>query len=317
MEGTIKDEIAEGVGLKIIDDREMEHRTVVGFNGEIKAHKSDTYPKPSERTNEEDESFSQARRFARYHVYRELDYDTIPNTENPDRIAAVLLAILDLGEEAFDRHFRTLFEQVASHDFPEIEPPLDLPPEVYSQEALVYKQHVYLEEDLETFRKELQQPASEILDENAVDDLLSGGNPISGTGSGGFMSSVHSLLGGTSDSVDLTIEGVSGIDTMYYEDTNDDRTIEGPDPFDRDPDATIELIPAQFDEDVFGFYLCHNLLCQIRDCFIGMGLEPPRQYRTLGHGKYKYTGKYRHFDFYPDYWDPEADIPGYRAPVPL
>lgn len=317
MEADIEDEIEEGVGLRVIDNREMEHRMVVGFDKEIKAHKTNGYPKPTERTNEEDESFSQARRFARYHVYREKGYDTIPNPENPDRIAAVLLAILDLGKEEFDRHFRTLFEQVASHDFPEIEPPLDLPPGVYSQEALVYKQHVYLEEDLETIQEQLQQPASEILDEDVVDDFLSAGKPSPGSGSGGFMSAVNSLLGGTDDTVDLTIEGVSGIDTMYYEDTNDDRTIEGEDPFDREPDATIELIPARFDEDVFGFYFCHNLLCQIRDCFIGMGLEPPSQYRTLGHGQYKYTGKYRHFDFYPDYWNPEADVPGYLSPVPL
>ena len=315
MEGHIKNEIEEGVGLRVIDNSDIEHRMVLARDGEILAHKTGEYPEPSKRTNEEDESFSQARRFARYHVYREKGYDTIAPPNNPDRIAAVLLTVLNSGSAEFDRHFQTLFEQVASHDFPDIDPPLDLPLEVYNQEALVYKQHVYLKEDLEAMRQELQRPAAEVLDENIVDELLNAGKPTPTVGTGGFMSAVESLVDGTSDGSGLTIEGVSGIDTMYYEDTNEDRTIKGDDPFDREPDATIELIPARFDEDVFGFYLCYNLLCQIRDCYIGMGVEPPAQYRVLGHGKYKYTGKYRHFDFYPDYWDHEAQITGYLSPV--
>ena len=316
MKAEIKKENEDGVGLLVVDRNSVEHRIAVGFDGEILAHQCEAYPdSPSHRTNEEDESFSQARQFARYHVYREKGYDTIAPPNNPDRIAAVFLTVLNLGSAKFDRHFQTLFEQVASHDFPDIDPPLDLPSEIYSQEALVYKQHVYLKEDLEAMQQELQRPAAEMLNEDLVDELLNAGKPTPTAGVSGFTSAVQSLVDGPSDEHGLTIEGVSGIDTMYYEDTNEDRTIKGDDPFDREPDATIELIPARFDEDVFGFYLCYNLLCQIRDCYIGMGVEPPAQYRVLGHGKYKYTGKYRHFDFYPDYWDHEAQIAGYLSPV--
>ena len=316
MNGTIVGETEEGIGVRVVDNQSVDHEIEMSFDGKIVYHGQDGYPdEPSERTSQEDESVSQARRFARYHVYREKGYDTIAPPNNPDRIAAVLLTVLNLGSAEFDRHFQTLFEQVASHDFPDIDPPLDLPSEVYSQEALVYKQHVYLEEDLEAMQQELQRPAAEMLNEDLVDELLNAGKPTPTAGVSGFTSAVQSLVDGPSDEHGLTIEGVSGIDTMYYEDTNEDRTIKGDDPFDREPDATIELIPARFDEDVFGFYLCYNLLCQIRDCYIGMGVEPPAQYRVLGHGKYKYTGKYRHFDFYPDYWDHEAQITGYLSPV--
>ena len=316
MNGTIVGETEEGIGVRVVDNQSVDHEIEMSFDGKIVYHGQDGYPdEPSERTSQEDESVSQARRFARYHVYREKGYDTIAPPNNPDRIAAVLLTVLNLGSAEFDRHFQTLFEQVASHDFPDIDPPLDLPPEVYSQEALVYKQHVYLKEDLEAMQQELQRPAAEMLNEDLVDELLNAGKPTPTAGVSGFTSAVQSLVDGTSEGSGLTIEGVSGIDTMYYEDTNEDRTIKGDDPFDREPDATIELIPARFDEDVFGFYLCYNLLCQIRDCYIGMGVEPPAQYRVLGHGKYKYTGKYRHFDFYPDYWDHEAQISGYLSPV--
>ena len=316
MDATFEGEFEEGLAVSLVDNHGHDHLIVMDEEGEIIGHEADDYPDdPQNRSFNEDESFSQARRFARYHVYREKGYDTIAPPNNPDRIAAVLLTVLNSGSAEFDRHFQTLFEQVASHDFPDIDPPLDLPLNVYSQEALVYKQHVYLEEDLEAMQQELQRPAAEILNEDLVDELLNAGKPTPTAGVSGFTSAVQSLVDGPSDEHGLTIEGVSGIDTMYYEDTNEDRTIKGDDPFDREPDATIELIPARFDEDVFGFYLCYNLLCQIRDCYIGMGVEPPAQYRVLGHGKYKYTGKYRHFDFYPDYWDHEAQISGYLSPV--
>ena len=116
MDAEIKDEIEEGVGLVVNDNRGKEHRMVVGYGGEIKAHKTDEYPDPPDRTFAEDESFSQARRFARWHVYREKDYDTVPNPDNPDRIAAVLMAVLDLEDEQFDECFGTLYEQMASHE---------------------------------------------------------------------------------------------------------------------------------------------------------------------------------------------------------
>jgi hypothetical protein len=42
-----------------------------------------------------------------------------------------------------------------------------------------------------------------------------------------------------------------------------------------------------------------------------MGVEPPTQYRVLGPGQYRFTGKCQHFDVYPEYYDNDADIPGY------
>ncbi|ELY75401.1 hypothetical protein [Natrinema gari] len=282
------------------------------FDGEIVYHYQDSYPDDaSKRTNQEDESVSQARRLARYHVYRERGYDTLPPIENPDRIAAVLLALLDLSDAQFAGYFQTLYEQAASHDRSDIVPPLELPSAVYNEEFLLYKQNIYLEEDLEAIQEQLTRPATEVLGEQDLEEVAT-------ATSEGLVSKATSLVGGGGESdgagAALTIEGVSGIDTMYYEDTNEDRTIEGDDPFDRDPDARLEIVPTNYAQDRFRYHVGHNLVCQIRDCFIGMGLEPPEPYRVLGHGKYKYTGKYRHFDFYEPYFDHEADIDGYVAP---
>lgn len=312
MEAEIKEEIEEGVGIQVTDNEKIKHRMVVGYNGEIKAHKTEEYPEPSNRTNKEDENFSQARRYARYHVYREKGYDTLPPAENPDRIAAVLMALLDLSDEQFWESFGTLYEQAASHDRNDVLPPLDLPDEVYDQEFLIYEQNVYLEDDIDTIQSELDRPATEVIGEAEREELATA------TGDG-LLSKATSLVGGSDDDsvtwTELAIEGISGIDTWYYEDTNEDRTIEGRDPFDRDPDARIEIVPSAYERDQFRFVVGHNLVCQIRDCFLGMGLEPPEPYKVLGHGKYKYTGKYRHFDFYEPYFDHDASISGYVSPV--
>ncbi|WP_239524554.1 hypothetical protein [Halogeometricum borinquense] len=141
--------------------------------GEILAHEADDYAdNPSERTNEEDETFSQVRRFARWHVYRETGYDTVPASENPDRIAGVLLAILNLDQAEFEKYFGTLCRQVGSRDLSDVEPPLNLPQDVYNEQFIVYHQHVYLEDDLETIQQEIRQAGSEVLTEQTIQELV-------------------------------------------------------------------------------------------------------------------------------------------------
>ncbi|AFO58501.1 MULTISPECIES: hypothetical protein [unclassified Natrinema] len=312
MKAKIVGEDETDLGVEVVDNSSIEHRIVMGYDGEITGHAQDGYPDdPSKRSNKQHECVFEARRFARYHVYQERGYDTLPPAENPDRIAAVLLALLDLSDAQFAEYFQTLYEQAASHDRSDIVPPLELPSAVYNEEFLLYKQKIYLEEDLEAIQEQLTRPATEVLGEQDLEEVAT-------ATSEGLVSKATSLVGGGGESdgagAALTIEGVSGIDTMYYEDTNEDRTIEGDDPFDRDPDARLEIVPTNYARDRFRYHVGHNLVCQIRDCFIGMGLEPPEPYRVLGHGKYKYTGKYRHFDFYEPYFDHEADIDGYVAP---
>ncbi|MDS0260520.1 hypothetical protein NDI56_14030 [Haloarcula sp. S1CR25-12] len=314
MNAQIVGEDEKGVGLLVEDNRGDEHEIGLDSEGNIFHHKEDVIPDtPSDRSNIEDETFSQARRYARYHVYREKGYDTVPPSENPDRLAAVLIALLDLTDKQFWEYFQTLHEQSVSHDRTDALPPLDLPDEVYEEEFLIYKQNVYLEDDLDTIQSQLDRPATEVIGEIEREELATA------TGQG-MLSKATSLVGGTSETSDvtwteLTIEGVSGIDTMYYEDTNEERTIESQDQFDRKPDARIEILPSTYECDDFRYVVGHNLVCQIRDCYIGMGLEPPEPYKVLGHGRYKYTGKYRHFDFYEPYFDHEARISGYVSPV--
>lgn len=120
-----------------------------------------------------------------------------------------------------------------------------------------------------------------------------------------------------------TIETTSGIIVCYYVAKGDRRTVRHGTAPDRDPDAMIEISPVPIvAADPFGDYLRYNIRCQIRDCYLGMGLEPPEKYKILGPGLYESTVKYHHYDMYPEYFDIQADIPEYRydftpnSPVP-
>ena len=108
------------------------------------------------------------------------------------------------------------------------------------------------------------------------------------------------------------IEAVSGIGITYYVARGERKTVWCGEKPDRDPDARVELFPAPLVDPVsLRDYLVYNLRCQIRDCYLMMGLEPPEEYRVLGHGQYRFTGKYDSFDLYPPYHDTSAEIPGY------
>jgi hypothetical protein len=111
---------------------------------------------------------------------------------------------------------------------------------------------------------------------------------------------------------DGEIGATSGVIVSYYVAKGDRRTVRHGDAPDREPDARVEVSPTPFVEiEPFRDYMVYNLRCQIRDCYLMMGLEPPQEYTVLGHGQYRFTGKCQHFDLYPKYYDMHADIPGY------
>jgi hypothetical protein len=112
------------------------------------------------------------------------------------------------------------------------------------------------------------------------------------------------------------IEAVSDIHLQYEDDTGQKVQDWNDDPFpDRKPDARLQLfgkyVPSM---EVFQEFVVYHLRCQLRDVYIGAGLEPPAEYRVLGRGHDDLTIRY-HKDgvtIYEDYHLEEADIPGYE-----
>ena len=109
MQSDIKKEADGAFGVEVIDNNTAEHRIAVGYDGEIKAHQCEAYADdPANRTDEENEHNNQARRFARFYVYRERGHDTVDHIENPDYIEAVRQSIVSASDEAFNRFFGPL-----------------------------------------------------------------------------------------------------------------------------------------------------------------------------------------------------------------
>ncbi|OIB58809.1 hypothetical protein [Natrialba sp. SSL1] len=60
--------------------------------------------------------------------------------------------------------------------------------------------------------------------------------------------------------------------------------------------------------------LVDQLRCQLRDCYLGMGVAPPRDFRVRGPGIDSFTAVYEQDAFYQRYHDPDAVIDWMRFP---
>ena len=123
-----------GIGLRIKDNNGVSHGISVNFEGEITYHEQDGYPDdPDERTEAGNEHVNQARRFARYWVYRKRGYDTLKPVQNPDRIAQAAVVLQLLSVDAVERLFGELYQQFRSAST-DSDRPITLPDGVGHQE---------------------------------------------------------------------------------------------------------------------------------------------------------------------------------------
>ncbi|NGM69155.1 hypothetical protein G6M89_09065 [Natronolimnobius sp. AArcel1] len=264
-------------------------------------HQQDGYPDdPDKRAFEESEAVGTTRRFAKYTVYRERGYPTLPPHENPDRIAATLVAIAQLSDDEFDALFGDYYRQHAHHFQPELEAPIEPPADIAADEFLRYELEVYLgvDEDLEAA---IQEVVAAGLDEAAGRTLKSLAEPVD------VDFDPQAALG-------LEVEAVSDIRVAYQTGPGNEQVLESDSPREREPDTVIQLVPLPAGSlDVFRLLLCHHLGCQIRDCYLEMGVEPPEAFRVVGHGFHHSAQRYRLLEYFEDYFDFDADIPGYRT----
>jgi len=88
MDAQVTGENEELIGLSVIDNNNAEHvLDLQKSNGDITGHQCEAYADhPRDRTADENEYNNQARRYARYYVYRERGYDTVDHAENPDYV---------------------------------------------------------------------------------------------------------------------------------------------------------------------------------------------------------------------------------------
>lgn len=291
MDGDIKKETDDGFGLLVIDNNKVEHKIGVCYDGDIDGHIQDGYADDSaRRTKEETEYGNQARRFAKWHVYRERGYDTLPPYENPDRVIAAIRTILDLTEVEARYHFGELQETLRRHhDDGEVDVPFA---EADPDDTIVYRQDIWLQPDPVDAEPPLLDQFCEYV-----------GNPAE------TLSGIFGNGPDPRDSFpDYEIEAVSDIHYLYndgfskQEHWNDQ-------PREREPDARLELMPVDVDEfDSFQSFLASNLINQVRDCFVEMGVEPPEPFQVQGFGKHDAMVKQQLMDMYDQYFQASTPV---------
>lgn len=289
--------------------------TIEKKNGEIVYHDQDGYPDdPSERTEVENEHVNQARRFARYWVYRQRGYDTLDAGQNPDRILAAVIAIAPLAPETARQYFGNLYEHFRSI-YGDATSPIEMPANVDPKDA-VYLQDIYLgfgDQELDAaMANALAHPEIMQMVGHAVE--VGGDRPPESE----IVPKLHELLAEVAN-VDpetlpalrdgLLIDAVSGVHVQYGS-LGHEQTVMGDQPdIDRPFDARIETYryDAESVTDL-QIRLAKHLICQVRDCYLLMGIAPPEPFRIQGYGRRNATGWYNTIDLYDEYADPEASI---------
>lgn len=293
MEAIIGDEDQNGVGLRVIDNNDVSHGIHVAFDGEITYHEVDGYAdKPAGRTREETEYGSQARQYAKWYVYCERGYDTLPRVENPDSILAGLLALGQLSEAMFQQHFGELEAQLQSHyDGSTVDLPFaDADPD----DAIIYQHDIYL------------QPDPLDLEPSVLDQFRA---RFDGESNSPAIADPTALSAAEMDELNFDIEAVSGMHVIHNDGLGNEQVSRGDQPLAREPDARVELMafdPAEIDS--FQHYVVSNTAYQLRDRFLLMGLTPPAAFQAQGWGSYDGFQAQKFCDLYENYWSSEANI---------
>lgn len=314
MEASIVGEDDKGVGVDIVDNDDEKHHVGMDLNGQIRFHDWDTYPeKPEERSSQQSELINQARRFAQYYVYCERGYDTVPSRIHPERINAVRLAVAQMDLEAFEANFGDLYQQLKSHHDEDYDRVVQLPADAQSEDLVLYRKNVYLGLDpLETeFEKEARTLAERYgldLTDRSPSDLTLGSLSPDELDSWSAYSddlAAEATDAGVTLYDGLYIDGVSELHMAYLDHRGEEHVTTALEP-EVEPDTRIELPPADPGTlEQFKAALEFNLICQIRDCFVRMGVQPPEEYQVLGLGTFEAAEKYETVDFYPEYHMPE------------
>nr|WP_244509690.1 hypothetical protein [Haloferax larsenii] len=234
----------------------------------------------------------QVRRYARWHVYRERGYDTVPPRENPDRLMAALLAVAELSSTAFENYFGDLETRLQAHyDDSTVELPF---PDADPDDAIVYQQDLSLQPDPVQF------------DPPVLEQFMA---RFEGDSDSPAIDALDELQFGEMDVLDFDIEAVSGIHVLHNDGQGNQQVAESEQTLGCEPDARIELLafdPSSVES--FQHYLVSHLAYQIRDRFLLMGVKPPVPFRTQGWGTYEGFQCQKFCSLYEEYWSSEAEI---------
>lgn len=298
---------SERVGVKVQDNNGIDHGIEMEFDGTIMYHEQDGYPDdPSKRTDEGNEHVRQSRQYAKYHVFRERGYLTLEPRDIPEWQAVVATAIAQLPTSEFEARFGEYYQQFRSTVERDVEPLVAVPDEEVAG-LVFYRQYVSLDIDVQHILDSRQRAMlGDALNTDAHPDAVA-------------EAVTECLATAVADPTAVLIGDVSSIGALY-QGHEEDVVIEPNDKPEGPADARLELpqAGAPWDEylsiEAFHFLVVHHLLCQIRDCYLQMGLEPPEGVRVLGFGKQQQAVRNQYLDMYEPVHGTGSPVEGYHLP---
>lgn len=310
MNANIDGEDEKYVKVYITDNAGVEHElTISKKTGKIAYHDQTGYADtPAGRTPEETEHGNQARRYAKWCVYRECGYGMLPRCQNPDAIVGAMLAVGATPATVVEEYFGDLLEQLRTHEAGRTDE-LQVG-SIDSDDILAYRQDIYVEPDPLSEDQPLADAFAEYFSDptQTVEHVFDHAGPS--------IDDVMELVRGEADPEkslpQFEIEAVSDLHYLDAETISDERTTaEGP--RNREPDASLELLPL--DPDVFDSpreLLFTHLGNQVRDYYLLMGCEPPSVFQQQGLGTFEGTRKQQMYDLYEQYYLAKTPVSSWK-----
>lgn len=334
MHATIQSETDDDIELTVTDTNETSHELALDWDGEVTRHRTRNGSGALvDRTEETTEALLQVRRFAKYYLYRErgvamlTPYAGWERITYPERLAVAALVIGSMSPETVASELDASYHQRA-HPSVAGSGPVEPPADCEDPACQLIEQDVYIDIDpfvtqalLDTLVElEALGGLRQLMDMyprkddtrllDRIEGILSeppGGQAVTGTG--------------TEASGVPAITGVSPVRVHWQ--TADGTRVESSGEFDASdarigcrlqlPGAgkPVRSVPA------FQRLVVDHLLCQMRDCYVGMGLAPPRDLRVLGPGIAALSAEYEREETYQSYHDTDAVVDWTRlAPLP-
>ncbi|MFC3960297.1 hypothetical protein [Halovivax cerinus] len=330
MRASIDTESADRITVTVVDNADDRHRITVERGGDVVNHQCDRDgPTSAEPSAEDAVRADRSIRFAKYYCYRTRSVDTLDpyGTDRltyPERLVATTLWIASMEPPTVTEHFPSLYRLYGPAD--DIDEDTVPPPDV-DDEWIGIDQPVFLDVEPDRLRT-LLDTTIELEALGALRHLLDRYPDRRGDT---LAARLTAILGtrqtprpsdeSAPDRYDPFVT-TAPLDIRRPDDTS--KTVQTDD---GEAETAPGLLAAriQFDRDVrpvtspaaLQRRLFDHLRCQLRDCYVGMGLAPPRDVRVRGPGIAWFARSYDREPTTQRYHDPDAIVDWTAlAPIP-
>lgn len=324
MNARIESETDRRITTVVTDNGGNSHHLTIDRTGSVESHRCDALPTEDSRSGDDRQRTRRSVRFGKYYVYRRRGYETLdPYGDDrltyPERLAATTLAIGAMSPDTVGTQFERLYRGFG--DGP-AEPSLPADPPATAPNA----SWTHLEQDvvLDVGDERLRPLLDALVELEALGGLRRRMDRYpERRGTDGLRARIERLFAtkgatgaanhrdkagawaGVAASGPLGVRWEGGETTTVGDGERRGSSEAGA------LGARIQLpasrrparSPAALQRRLFD-----HLRCQLRDCYVGMGLAPPRDLRVRGPGIDWFTTRYERGERYQRYHDPDAII---------